>query len=394
MAIPRQKKYQGPALFSYGFRPFFLFGSLYSGLSVVLWLPLFYGELELASEFAVVDWHIHEMFFGFLAAVVTGFLFTAVPNWTGRMPIVGTPLLLLFLLWMAGRAAVTFSSYIGWIPAMIIDLLFLAAIMGVLANEVIAGKNWRNLKVLLPLGLLLAANAGFHLEAHYTGVSDISRRLAMAAAILLIMIIGGRVIPSFTRNWLVRENPGRLPVPFNRYDLIAIAFSAVALGTWVILDTGFATGYLMAAAAGFQIIRLFRWAGDRTLREPLVTVLHLSYFFIPIGFTLLALSSFAPDFFSPLVGIHALSIGAVGGMTLSVMLRATLGHSGQALTTGIIAKAVFVSIFLAAIFRIIAEFDESRFDIWLHFSALTWFLAFVGFGITFAPLFLKQKSRP
>lgn len=391
MATPRLKNYQGPALLSYGYKPFFFFGSLYSGFSVVLWLPLFYGELELASEFAVVDWHIHEMFFGFLAAVITGFLFTAVPNWTGRMPIQGWPLLTLVLIWVAGRIAVTFSTHIGWVVAMSIDLLFIASILIALANEIISGKNWRNLMVLLPLVLLFAANVGFHLEAHYSGISDISRRLAMAAVILLIMIIGGRIIPSFTRNWLVRENPGRLPITFQRFDFITIAFSAIALVVWIIFGTRDITAVLMATAAFLQTIRLFRWAGDRTLREPLVTVLHVSYLFIPIGFSLIAFNGFAPNLVTPLAGIHALGIGAVGGMTLSVMLRATLGHSGKALTTGIMAKAILASVFLAAICRIIAEFDESNFDLLLHFSAVAWFFAFAGFGLSFAPLFLKQK---
>jgi len=391
MATPRLKNYQGPAFLSYGYKPFFFFGSLYSGFSVILWLPLFYGELELASLFAVVDWHIHEMFFGFLAAVITGFLFTAVPNWTGRMPIQGRPLLILLLIWFAGRFAVTFSTYIGWVAAMSIDLLFLASILAVLANEIISGKNWRNLKILFPLTLLLAANAGFHLEAHYAGISDFSRRLAMAAAILLIMIIGGRIVPSFTRNWLVRENPGRLPITFQRYDLFTIAFSAVAFAVWIISGIGEITAALMAIAAVLHIIRLFRWAGDRTLKEPLLTVLHVSYLFIPIGFFLIAFNGFTPNFVTPFAGVHALGIGAIGGMTLSVMLRATLGHSGQELTTGKMEKAILASVFLAAICRIIAEFDESNINLWLHSSAAAWFFAFVGFGLSSASFFLTQK---
>ncbi|MDF2368940.1 NnrS family protein [Sneathiella sp.] len=392
MAIPRLKHYQGPALLSYGYRPFFLFGSLYAGISIFLWLPLFYGELSIASQFAPVDWHIHEMFFGFLAAVVTGFLFTAIPNWTGRMPIQGTPLLLLVLLWAIGRAAVTFSSYIGWLPAMIVDLIFLATILVVLVNEIIAGKNWQNLKVLMPLGLLLAANAGFHLEAHYFGLSDISRRVAMAAVILLIMLIGGRIIPSFTRNWLVRNNPGRLPVPFNRFDVAAIVIAALAFVSWIVTDLATVSGFLMLLAAAFHFIRLFRWAGYRALKDPLVLVLHLSYLFIPIGFTLLGLAGFFPDFFSPLAGIHALGTGAIGSMTLSVMLRATLGHSGQPLRAGRSAKFIFAFIFLAAFTRLAAEFDIDQYNLLLPFSALVWFLAFTGFSIFYAPLFLRKKS--
>lgn len=391
MAIPRLKKYQGPALLSYGYRPFFMFGALYGSASILLWLPLFYGELTLSTEFAVVDWHIHEMFFGFLSAVITGFLFTATPNWTGRMPIQGIPLLFLLLIWAAGRIAVTYSSHIGWIAAMIIDVAFLATILAVLANEIIAGKNWRNLKVLFPLGLLIAANTGFHLEAHFYGLSDISRRLAMAAAIILIMLIGGRIVPSFTRNWLVQNNPGRLPVPFNRFDVVTIGVAIVGMTAWIINDVNGYTGMVLLLAAAMNFCRLARWGGDRTLREPLVLVLHLSYLFIPVGFTLLGLAGLFPDSFSALAGIHALATGAVGAMTLSVMLRATLGHSGQIIRAGTAANLIFACIYLSATSRIAAEFWGDNYNVLLHISAIAWFFAFVGFGIAFAPLFLKKK---
>ena len=138
MAIPRTQPYTGPAILSYGFRPFFLLGTLYTGLSMLLWLPQFYGELSLSTVFAPTDWHVHELYFGFLPAVVTGFLFTAVPNWTGRMPLQGNGLLALVLLWIAGRLAVTFSSHTGWQGALLIDASFLIAVTVVIAREIIA----------------------------------------------------------------------------------------------------------------------------------------------------------------------------------------------------------------------------------------------------------------
>jgi uncharacterized protein involved in response to NO len=384
MAIARLRDYQGPALLSYGFRPFFLFGALYSGLSVMLWMPQFYGELQLASLFAPVDWHIHEMFFGYLAAIVTGFLFTAVPNWTGRMPLQGAPLLALVAIWLAGRLAVTFSAHIGWIAAMSIDLAFLAAIVVVIGTEIAAGKNWRNLKVLAPLGILLAANAVFHLEAHFTGVSDISRRLAMAAAITLIMLIGGRIIPSFTRNWLVRENPGRLPAAFGRFDGAAIAAGIIALAVWIAAPEAKAGGLLLVLAAAMHLVRLARWAGDRTLRDPLVAILHAGYLFIPAGFGLLALASFMPGSVPQAAGIHALGAGAVGSMTLAVMVRATLGHTGQALKAGSGARLLFGCVIVAALARIAAAFLPGSIDALLHVAAFAWLIAFAGFGVLFA----------
>src|SRR5665213_3768057 len=126
---PRIRNYRGPALLSYGFRPFFLFGAIYAGLAILAWLPMFNGELQLATAFSPVDWHVHEMLYGYVSAVVTGFLLTAIPNWTGRLPIQGMPLLVLVSVWIVGRVAVTFSAEIGWLAAAIIDVSFLALVV-------------------------------------------------------------------------------------------------------------------------------------------------------------------------------------------------------------------------------------------------------------------------
>ena len=232
-AIPRLRSYRGPALLSYGFRPFFLFGAIYAGLIMLAWLPVFYGELALWTTFTPIDWHVHETLYGFLPAVVTGFLLTAIPNWTGRLPIQGMPLLALVAVWVAGRVAVTFSTGIGWLPAAIIDVSFLALVVAAVTREIIAGSNWRNLKIVGMVALLLAGNIAFHLEAHIRGSAEYGVRIGIAVMVLLIAVIGGRIIPSFTRNWLVRENPGRLPAPFARFDVVVIGISAVTLVLWV-----------------------------------------------------------------------------------------------------------------------------------------------------------------
>lgn len=391
MAIPRLRDYRGPAILSYGFRPLFFFGSLFAGLVMMAWLPVFYGSLELSSLFNPIDWHIHEIFFGYLAAVISGFLFTAVPNWTGRMPIQGSPLLLLVLIWSVGRIAMTFSVYFGWMLTMAIDLSFLTAIVFVIGNEVISGKNWRNLKVLLPISVFLAANVGFHLEAHFFGTSDYSRRLAMAAAIILIMLIGGRVIPSFTRNFLVRENPGRLPTPFDRFDAVSLAIGIVALAIWVVLIEGPVVAGFMGLAGLVQLVRLARWAGDRASGDFLVAILHISYLFIPTGFILVALSGFWPGDISPVAGMHAFGVGAVGSMTLSVMIRATLGHTGQPLKADFKTKLILIMIWTSAVFRIAAALYPAGTEILLEIAATTWVLAFIGFSAGFANLFFTRK---
>ncbi|MBC7281632.1 NnrS family protein [Hoeflea sp.] len=392
MAIPRTRPYSGPAILSYGFRPFFLLGALYSGLSILLWLPQFYGELALSTLFVPVDWHVHELYFGFLPAIVTGFLFTAVPNWTGRMPLQGNGLLALVLLWLAGRVAVTFSADIGWVTAMAVDVAFLIAVAMVIAREIIAGANWRNLKVLLPLLILAGANISFHLEAHFNGVSDISRRLAALAAITLIMLIGGRVIPSFTRNWLVRENPGRLPAAFSRFDVLSIAVAVAALALWTLRPEAEMTAAVMALAALLQFIRLGRWAGDRTLRDPLVWILHAGYLFVPIGFALIAAAIVLPEHVSPLAGVHALGVGAVGGMTLAMMVRASLGHTGQALHARPAITFIFLAVLVAATVRILAAMTDSHTGLVLHIAAFAWMAAFCGFAVVFAPALMRRRK--
>jgi len=137
-AIPRLRPWQGPAVLSYGFRPFFFVGACYAALGIALWLPLFEGEIAVPSEFAPRDWHIHEMLFGYIAAVITGFLLTAIPNWTGRLPLQGLPLLGLLIVWLAGRAVVCWSAYTGWIFAAIIDCAFLVLVVAAAAREIVA----------------------------------------------------------------------------------------------------------------------------------------------------------------------------------------------------------------------------------------------------------------
>src|SRR4051812_2607020 len=194
--IPRLRDYRGPVLLSYGFRPFFLFGAIYAGLAVLAWLPIFGGELELWTAFSPVDWHVHEMLYGFVPAVVTGFLLTAIPNWTGRLPVQGWPLLALLATWFAGRAAIFMSASIGWIAAAAIDGAFLLLVAAAATREIVTGRNWRNLRVVAVVILLAASNLLFHLEAHFAGQADYAVRIGLGAMVLLISVVGGRVVPS------------------------------------------------------------------------------------------------------------------------------------------------------------------------------------------------------
>lgn len=392
MAIARVRPGHYPAVLSYGFRPFFLLGSLQAGLALLFWLPLFTGQLATRSLFAPVDWHVHEMLFGYLPAVMTGFLLTAIPNWTGRLPVQGLPLLGLVLLWLAGRVAVFFSEEAGWMIAAAIDGAFLLAVALVAAREIIAGRNWRNLKVLAPVSVLLAANFLFHWEASHYGITDFSRRLGLGAVIVLIMVIGGRIIPSFTHNWLMRENPGRLPISFNRLDAVVILLSAVALAAWATVPVRAETGVLMILAAGLNGARLCRWAGDRSWRDPLVLILHVAYAFVPLGLLLNGLAALMPDLVPPAAGIHAFGSGAIGAMTLAVMARATLGHTGHALKAGPATCMIFAAVIIAALLRLAAACHPSLAGL-MPYSGAAWAGAFLLYAVSYAPLLLKPRRR-
>ncbi len=388
--IPRLRAYSGPALLSYGFRPFFLFGAIYAGLSILVWLPLFYGELTVSSVFAPVDWHVHEMLYGYLPAIVAGFLLTAIPNWTGRLPIQGTPLLMLVLTWLAGRIAVTISAPIGWLLAAVVDCAFLVLLIAACAREIVAGKNWRNLRVIGLVTLLLVGNIAFHIEAHVRGHAEFGTRVGLAAIVLLIALIGGRIIPSFTRNWLVRENPGRLPTPFDRFDGATIALGIAALALWIVLPEGRPTGAALVLVGLLHFVRVARWAGDRTFRDRLVLILHVGYLFVPLGFLLAGAG--AVNLVPISAAVHAWMVGAAGVMTLAVMSRATLGHTGNALVASPATQAVYVAAIIAALVRICAAVELGWSEWTLHLAAFAWAAAFFGFALVYGPLLLKPRA--
>ena len=381
--------HEGLAVLSYGFRPLFLLAGIFAVLSVGLWLPEFEGEISIPTTFSPVAWHAHEMLYGYLVAAVSGFLLTAIPNWTGRLPFQGRPLALLVGLWLAGRIAIAISAHIGWVLAMLVDCSFLLAFVGVTSREVLAGKNFRNLKVVALVSVLLIGNLTFHLEAHWSGNADYGIRIGIAGMVMLVMVIGGRIIPSFTRNWLARQTDGRMPIAFNRFDVAAIGMSAVALLGWVISPVAQTTSILLFAAGLAQLARLARWAGDRTWRDRLVLVLHIAYLFVPIGFLLLA----AGDKFGvpPSAGIHAWTIGAMATLTLAVMTRATLGHTGRLLSASRGTQFVYGSIIIAALLRIGATLYIAQGNVLLHLSALAWILAFVVFAAIYGPMLLQRK---
>lgn len=390
-ALQGRREYAGPMLFAYGFRPFFLAAGLWAALGILLWLPQYFGQITLPTHFSALDWHIHEMLYGYVAATIAGFLLTAIPNWTGRLPVNGWPLACLGLLWLAGRAAILLSASMGSFAAALVDLSFLITLAVVAAREIVAGENWRNLRVLVVLGVLIVGNLVFHAEVLIKGSADYGNRIGIAAVVLLISLIGGRVVPSFTNNWLVRNNPGRLPAPFSRFDLATVLTSALALLVWIAAPVHPITGASLLVAGCLQSVRLARWAGDRTLADRLVLVLHVGYAFVPIGFLLISISTWSAAV--PVsAGIHAWTVGAIGLMTLGIMTRATLGHTGNPLQAGRMTQVVYALILIAAVLRIVAAFVGTR-EI-LELAGCAWLAGFVCFLLAYGPLLaLRRPSR-
>jgi uncharacterized protein involved in response to NO len=250
---------------------------------MALWIVAVMGVLEIGGSYGSVAWHGHEMLFGYTSAALAGFLRTSVPNWTGRFPVSGLPLLGLFLLWCAGRAALLGVDAIGLVPTVAIDAAFMPVLLAVCAREIVAGRKWNNLKILGGLLALTLANLGY-LACILAGIGpDLPGRAAVAAYVTLIMIIGGRILPSFTRNWLSKRGESRLPAPYGAVDTARMVLAVAALAAWVALPEHDATGMLGLVAALAQAVRLSRWRGWATRPEGLVLILHLAYAFVVLG---------------------------------------------------------------------------------------------------------------
>lgn len=387
----QMRGWEGPALFSFGFRPFFLFGAVWGVVAMCLWLAVMMGQIDLPTRFDRGSWHAHEFLFGYLGAVVAGFLLTAVPNWTGRLPIVGWRLAGLFALWAMGRIGILVSATMPPILAPAIDLAFPIVLGLLILREIIAGKNWRNLVVLALLVVFTLANALFHYEALVGdyAAQGYGLRLGLATAVMMIAVIGGRIIPSFTRNWLVREqHPARPAPPMQRFDKLALLASLPILALWTLQPFALTTGICLLVLGVLHLIRLARWQGHHTLAEPLVLVLHASYAFIPLGAFALGLNQIMgnPDTAG---AQHLWMAGAIGAMTLAVMTRATLGHTGRELKADKATVAICLCVSAAALTRFLAPVQPAL----NYLSGVLWLLAFAGFAWAYGPLLLRPKAE-
>ncbi|WP_374763221.1 NnrS family protein [Yunchengibacter salinarum] len=388
-------------VFSHGFRIFFFSGAVWAALSMGLWLLAISGAIALPTRFDPVSWHAHEFLYGYLFAILSGFLLTAVPNWTGRPPLSGWPLIGLFLLWLLGRLAVTAAGDLPPMAVFIADSALVLALAAVLTYEIVSSRNWRNLIIVVLLGVFAMGNALFHWEAAHGifAARGTGLRTGLAAALMMIAVIGGRIVPAFTRNWLGGQRAGRLPVPpMQPYDKAALAALALALAGWVMAPDARATGILLLIAAAAHLIRLARWAGERTLSEPLVWVLHVGYAFLPLGALLMAVEIGIAEIRQPgglglATAQHLWMAGAIGLMTLAVMSRATLGHSGRPLRADAGTCGLYVLLLIAVGARLMAGIWPAQAQMIHTVAGISWIASFLGFAVLYAPAPLRAKQH-
>ena len=254
---PTFPPYDGPAFLSYGFRPFFLGAAVYGGLAILAWVVLFAGGVDTEFLYPPREWHVHEMLFGFIPALIAGFLLTAIPNWTDRMPLRGAPLLAMFLLWLAGRLLVA-APLIGSSSTCVVDGAFLVLLAVYVWREIIAAGCWDRAPIGVLVSFYACANIVFHLSALRGAPTDFSERCALSVMTLMLTIIGGRLTPTFTREFLAERNMPRLPEIFSPVDAATILLVLVAAIAWIARPESVWAGTMLLVSGVACVVRLLR----------------------------------------------------------------------------------------------------------------------------------------
>ncbi len=389
-AAPRQF-----VLFAYGFRPFFLLAALDAIANMAIWLTAFLNpQVWPDRAIPAMYWHAHEMLFGFVAAAISGFLLTAVPGWTGRKSYGGAPLYFLTALWLAGRIAMAPLPSFTAIAASVTDLAFFPALALTIAPTLIKARKFRNLPFLGVLALLFLANLCFHLGR--LGVLDAGEHIGLAVAIdivlILIALVGGRIIPAFTRSGLARLG-GPVDIQSRKWLEIASVVSMLALFAGdIAAPLSKMNGLVALTAALIQGLRLAQWQSHRTWRDPLVWVLHLGYAWLILGLLLKSVWLLSAAPWSD-KWIHALTAGAFTTMILAVMTRASLGHTGRALIASSKIAVCYALISISALVRVFAPaLFPLRYEAIITTSALLWLAAFALFLQVFAPILCRPRA--
>ncbi|MET4702512.1 uncharacterized protein involved in response to NO [Constrictibacter sp. MBR-5] len=381
-----------PPVFCLGFRPFFLLGAIWALVAIALWLAALSGALAIGGPYGALGWHAHEMIYGFAAAILAGFLLTAVPGWTMQPKLGAGGLAALAALWVAGRFVMASADIVGVPAAAAIDLLFLVLVLARTASQIVASRNWRSLPIAAAPAVLLGGNLLFHLgAAGFVQTSGLENRLGIAVYVFLVATIGGRIIPTFTRNWLKkRAAAGTMPPDASRFDVGVVLVTLATLVLWVSSPEGPILAATATVAASGHLARLLRWKGLRTGSEPLVWILHVAYAWMPVSFCLVAAAAYDPVTVPGSAVVHALTAGVITTMMFAIMTRATLGHTGRPLIADRWTTAAYVMIVGAAVCRVSAALLDSLYMHLLTCSGLLWVSAFFIYLASYGPKLLGE----
>lgn len=382
--------------FSFGFRPFFLFAGIYAVAGLAAWMAWLglqgnaAASPSLANGFPPFLWHAHEMLFGYTAAVMAGFLLTASPSWAGKPPVTGAPLALLAGTWVLGRLAVWFSAVVPAALVAVADLAFLPVLLAFLFR-ILAGGNPRHYVFLGIVAVLIAANGMVHMErlGLTQDTAQAGHGLALDVFIVLIAVIGGRVVPAFTRNTIHKANPGNdadLLPPQPLLDRLSILSVLAVLVAGQIAPGGVSVGWLSLAAAILNGLRLTGWKGWKVMDQPIAWILHLGYAWLVTGLAVRGIA-LAGDIMTETTALHVLTVGAVGSMTLAIMTRAGLGHTGRDLKAAPAITLAYLLISAATVLRVGGPllYPEAQ-HIAIMLAGAAWCLAFGMFSVVYWPI--------
>lgn len=389
----REAKRNGPIFLEYGFRPFFLGAGIQAVLAMSTWIIWIYllGENaepeSLTIAVPVHVWHAHEMIFGYGLAVLAGFLLTALPSWTGKSPVRGAMLGILFALWLAARLASWFSALLPPLAAALPELAFIAMLTILVAHALLSGWSKRNFLFFPVLVAIFAADLMYHLGLPYP-----AHALGLDILLILIAVIGGRVVPAFTTNTLRREGVEPLPRASDKRDLAAV-LALVAMTVADMIAPGSMVTGVIAIIAGLLIaIRMIGWRIAHVMRSPILWILHLGYAWLAFGLAFKGIA-LTTGFATEVTAIHALTIGAIGSMTLGMMTRASLGHTGRDLKVSRAIAMAYLLVSLAAILRVAGPtvLPVQMYDGAILISGAIWIAAFLIFAVIYWPILTRPR---
>jgi uncharacterized protein involved in response to NO len=384
--VPRRRSRAAAALPD-GAAPLFVAGGLWAAFAMSLWLLALGGAVEIPGPLTPLDWHVHELLYGFVPAIAVGYMMTMVANWSGRLPVHGPGRAVLLALWLAGRLALLSAPPNGVALAAVIDVGFLLLAWCLVAREAFAGRDRRAARLLSPLGVLVLGNALFHWQAIHelSPATGMPTRLGVAAAVMLLTLVGGLLVPSFTRRWLLETERPTLPPPVPLLETATHWGSAVALLAWAVEPAHPGSGAMLFGAGLLQLARWLQWRPWRTVPEPLVLALQVGYGFVPAGFLMLGFAALVPDFGWPRHGdaVHAWTAGAVGTCMLAMMIRVALRRARLPARADVATTTMLGAVVGAGLLRSIGGLN---YEFAVGLAAGGWIAAFAGYVLVFGPM--------